>query len=228
MIKPLLLVCLSAVISFATFAQTPVINAKKRTTSIVIDGNPNETAWEFSNNITKAIVGTPNNTAKFAVLWDSLNLYVAYTITDANKYNDSPNDWDDDAVEVYIDADNNGGTAYGANDRQIVKGWNTTTIWEKNGKTAGIQHAWASTSTGYTVELLIPWSNIGITKPAIGFTIGFDVANDDDDNGSARESQLMWAGDNDNWQYPRNFGDLVLVLMIRRRQVHLLILPHLR
>lgn len=187
------------------------VNAKKRTTAITIDGNPNEAAWEFTNNVTKNIIGTSNNTTKFAVLWDSLYLYVAFTVVDANKYNDSPNAWDDDAVEIYIDAENNGGTAYGTNDRQFAKEWNSTTIWEKNGKTTNVQAAWTNTSNGYAVEWRIPWSNIGITNPAIGFTIGFDAASDDDDNGAARESQVMWNGDNDNWQYPRNFGDLTLV-----------------
>lgn len=210
MLRKIALLCILAVATSSLYAQAPVINAKKRSAAITIDGNPRETIWEFTNNITKTIVGTPNNTTKFAVLWDSLNLYVAFTVTDANKFNDSPNDWDDDAVEIYIDADNNGGTTYGANDRQIVKGWNSSTIWEKNNKTTGLQHAWATTTTGYTVEMLIPWSSIGITNPKAGFTIGFDAANDDDDNGSPRESQTMWAGDNDNWRYPRNFGDVVL------------------
>src|SRR3982750_722058 len=139
MIKPLLL-CLFTGLTLCTFSQTPVVNAKKRTGTITIDGNPNEANWEFTNNVTKTIVGTPNNTAKYAVLWDSLNLYIAFTVTDANKFNDSPNGWDDDAVEVYIDADNNGGTSYGANDRQFSKGWNSSSIWERLNKTTGVLH----------------------------------------------------------------------------------------
>jgi len=209
MIKPLL-ICLFAVISYSVFSQTPVVYAKKRTSTINLNGNPNESDWVFSNSVTKTIIGTSNNTVKYAVVWDSLNLYVAFTVTDANKFNDSQNAWDDDAVEVYIDADNNGGTAYDVNDRQFAKEWNSNTIWEKNNKTTGVQHAWSSNSNGYTVEIKIPWSNMGIINPAAGFTIGFDAACDDDDNGGTRESQLMWAGDADNWQYPRNFGDLVL------------------
>jgi hypothetical protein len=206
--------CFAFVLATATtavYAQTAVVNAKKRTGTITIDGNPNETNWDFSNNVTKTIVGTPNNTVTYAVLWDSLNLYVAVKVIDASKFNDSPNPWDDDAAEVYIDADNNGGTSYGPNDRQFVKGWNDAALWEKTSKTTGVQHAWADITNGYAIEFQITWSNMAITNPQIGFTIGFDIAVDDDDNGSARESQLMWAGDNDNWQYPRNFGDLVLV-----------------
>ncbi|MDP4262043.1 MAG: sugar-binding protein, partial [Bacteroidota bacterium] len=211
MSRKLWLLCILAVVAANLYSQTPVVNAKKRTAAITIDGNPNESIWEFTNNVTKTIIGTPNNTVSYAVLWDSLNLYVAVKVTDANKFNDSSNPWDDDATEIYIDADNNGGTSYGPNDRQFVKEWNGSTLWEKNNKTANVQHAWANITNGYGIEMLIPWSSIGITNPGVGFTIGFDVACDDDDNGGARESQLMWAGDGNNWQYPQNFGDLVLV-----------------
>lgn len=211
MLKNLWLLCILAATTTNLLAQTPVINAKKRTAAITIDGNPSETDWTVTTNVTNAIIGTPNNTVRYGVLWDSLALYIAYTVTDASRYNDSPNPWDDDAVEVYIDADNSGGTQYGTNDRQFIKGWNDATIWEKNNRTTGVQHAWANTANGYSIEIRIPWSNMSITNPQPGFTIGFDVASDDDDNGSTRESQLVWAGDGNNWQHPRNFGDLVLV-----------------
>ena len=191
-------------------AQTPVVFAKKITTAITINGNPNEPVWEFSNSVSKPIAGSPNNTVKYSVLWDNLNLYVAVTITDSKKFNDSPNGYDDDAVEIFIDADNNGGTSYGASDRHFIKEWNSAALWEKNNKIANILHAWANISKGYAIEMKIPFSSIGITNPAQGFIIGFDVANDDDDNGGARDSQLQWVGDNNNWQYPQNFGDLIL------------------
>ncbi|MEI9912522.1 MAG: sugar-binding protein [Bacteroidota bacterium] len=84
-----------------------------------MNGNPDESAWEFTTNVTKTIIGTPNNTVSYAVLWDSLYLYVAVKVIDAAKYNDSANPWDDDAVEFYIDADNNGGTSYGANGQAV-------------------------------------------------------------------------------------------------------------
>ncbi|RYY14142.1 MAG: hypothetical protein EOO04_30705, partial [Chitinophagaceae bacterium] len=203
--------CVFAGLVTMAYAQTPSVNFKKRTTTITINGTPDETAWEFSTLLTKNIIGTSNNTITFAGLWDEQYLYVAFRVTDANKYNESTSAWDDDAVEIYIDADNNGGTSYGTNDRQFAKEWNSSAVWEKNGKTSGVTHAWANITNGYAVELRIPWSNIGISNPVAGFRLGFDVANDDDDNGGARESQKMWAGDGNNWQWPQNFGDLVLV-----------------
>jgi PQQ-dependent dehydrogenase (s-GDH family) len=207
------LAILAAFAAMASYAQTPVINAKKTAATITVDGTINEAAWqnEVTNNCSKTIIGTPNNTVKFGVLWNSQYLYVAYTVLDANLHNDSPNEWDDDGVELYIDADNNGGTSYGANDRQFMKGWNTTNVWERTGKTTGVLYGWKSITGGYSVEFAIPWSNMAISNPAAGFRIGFDVANNDDDNGSSREHQSMWAGDGNNWQYPRNFGDVLLV-----------------
>jgi hypothetical protein len=210
MLRNFSLLCLFAVVAMNLYSQTPVVNAKKRTETITIDGNPAESIWEFTNNVIKTITGTPNNIVAYAVLWDSSNLYVAMKVIDANKFNDSPNAWDDDATEIFIDADNNGGNSYGINDRQFVKGWNDGAIWEKNNKITGVQHAWANIANGYAIEMLIPWSNIGITNPQAGFTVGFDIACDDDDNGSSGESQLIWAG-NGNKRYPQNFGDLILV-----------------
>lgn len=209
--KYFVLTCILAAIASSLYSQTPVVNAKPRTVTININGNPNESNWEFTNSVTKNIIGTSNNTITYAVLWDAQYLYVAVRVIDATKRNDSSNPWDDDAIEVYIDAENNGGTSYGTNDRQFVKEWNSSSIWEKTSKTTGVTHAWSNISGGYAIEMRIAWSNIGVTNPAVGFTIGFDIANDDDDNGGARDSQRMWAGDSNNWQYPQNFGDLVLV-----------------
>jgi PQQ-dependent dehydrogenase (s-GDH family) len=208
--RKLLFLCLLLAPLCYTHAQFSV-NALRTNLAMSVDGNLNEAAWQNFTTVSKTITGTPNNTGtSFAVTWNSTYLFVGMRVTDGNLFNESVNAWDDDAFEIYIDAENNGGTAYGTNDRQFVKEWNSTTIWEKNNRTTGVLHAWATVAGGYTIEVAIPWSNIGITAPAAGLTIGFDIANDDDDNGAARESQLIWAGDNDNWRYPRNFGDLIL------------------
>jgi hypothetical protein len=46
------------------------------------------------------------------------------------------------------------------------------------------------------------------TAPPVGTILGFDLGVNDDDNGSARESQLMWNGDSNNWENALNFGHL--------------------
>ena len=197
-------------VNITTQSVTPVVNPKKTLSAVTLDGNPDESMWEFNTNVTRVISGSPDNTVNYAVLWDNNNLYVAVKVLDANLYSDSSNPWDDDAVEVYIDAENNGGTSYGTYDRQFIQAFNSSVLWEQNNNTTGVQHAWSSISGGFAIEMAVPWSNIGISSPSAGLTIGFDIGNDDDDNGNARESQLMWSGDGDNWQYPRYFGDLTL------------------
>jgi chitodextrinase len=185
------------------------ISAKKRIGSLTMNGNPNEPDWDISNTVVKNILGSPNNTVRFGVLWDNQNLYIGITVTDASKKMDSQNPWDDDAVEIFIDAENNGGS-YGANDRQFIKVWKSSSIWEKNNNTSNIVHAWSQSGSGYSIEMQIPWSSFGISNPVSGLVIGFDVACDDDDNGGTRDSQLMWAGDGNNATSTQNFGDLLL------------------
>ena len=183
-------------------------NALKVTSTMTVDGNLNESAWNINPGVTKAVIGTSDNTVTFGALWNSGYLYVGYKVLDGSLYNDSTYPWDDDSVEVYIDGDHNRGTSYDSHDRQFIKGYNDSTIYSTQ-STTGVQHAWKAISGGYTVEMAIPWSNIGIT-PAANMTIGFDIGFNDDDNGSDREGQLMWNGTENNCIDTSAFGDLVL------------------
>lgn len=176
--------------------------------AITIDGALNETAWKLNRSIGKPVTGTYNNTATFGVLWDNNNLYIGAKILDSTLNNDSPDAWNNDALEVFIDANNNKLNTYDGYDNQFIKGWNTGTLFSKTAIT-GAQHAWAAIDGGYTVEISIPWSQLGIT-PAVGTQIGLDVANDDDDNGGDRDAQAVWQGTMNNYQSTANFGTLVL------------------
>lgn len=152
----------------------------------VIDGIL-ESSWNLSQTISKTTVGTVNNSATFGLKWDASNLYVGVKVLDAALYNDTPDAWDNDAVEVFINVNNTV--------RQIIKTYNSSNTAIING--------------GYSVEFAIPWSQLGIT-PAAGLAIGFDVAYDDDDNGGARDGQAAWFGTADNYQNVANYGTIVL------------------
>ena len=164
-----------------------------------------------------------NNKVKFATLWDEDNLYVAVVVKDTQMIS-SPN-WNptsstaliSDAITVFIDpylrkADTisrNGRSAFGKNNenyfiytygnegvaKQFYQPWN---------RIADIKAA--VNDTGYTVEFAIPWNLIDadtnnqnnlLGKPEIGRKLGFDLANDDDDNFPGdtvqqRDYQLTW------------------------------------
>jgi hypothetical protein len=156
----------------------------------------------------KTTIGTPNNTVTFGVMWSSTHLYVAVRVLDSNLFNDSANTWEDDSAEIYIDANHNHGTVYDSFDRQFVKGYNDSGL-SSIGSTTGVVHAWAAVTGGYTIEMAIPWSNLGVT-PTVGMTIGFDVGNNDDDNAGTRESQKVWWGTVNDYNNTSAFGDLIL------------------
>ncbi|MNI11481.1 Endo-1,4-beta-xylanase A precursor [compost metagenome] len=183
--------------------------AKKSITAITVNGSLDEQAWSTFKQLKKPIIGTPNNTAEFSSLWDNTYLYVGVKVIDGNLYNTSVQPYYDDSIEIYIDSNNNKGATYDSYDQQYVKGWNDSTLWLQRVMPNGVLHGWAPIPGGYSVELAIPWSTLGLT-PSAGMTIGFDVANNDTDDGNGRQSQLMWAGTNDNWTNTSAFGNLQL------------------
>jgi uncharacterized protein YjdB len=186
------------------------VACNKTSLTMTINGSLSETSWSVVNNaFNKTTVGTPNNTATFGVLWDANNLYIGAKVIDANLNSDSADPWEDDAIEIYIDANNNKLTSYDGKDNQIIKNYNKSTVFTKFAIT-GLQHGWAAISGGYSIEIAVPWSQLGITAPAAGTTLGFDIGYDDDDNAGARDGQAVWRGTTDNYQNTSAFGSIVL------------------
>jgi len=176
---------------------------------VTVNGSLTESGWNLNKQITKTVYGTVNNTATFGAIWDNTNLYIGVKVLDGNLYADSPDLWEDDAVEIYIDANYNKLTTYDGLDNQIIKGYNKSGVFSKFSLT-GIQHAYTAISGGYTMEFAIPWSQLGINAPVSGTNIGFDISYDDDDNGGTREGQAVWNGTVDDYQNTSNFGRLTL------------------
>jgi hypothetical protein len=185
------------------------ITAYKASGVITVNGSLSEPGWSFNKTISKTVVGTVNNSATFGVMWDNTNLYIGAKVLDGNLYSDSPDWWNDDAVEIYIDANNNKLTSYDGSDNQFIKGYNKSGVFMKANIT-GLQHAVAAISGGYAVEIAVPWSQLGISNPTGGLKVGFDIGYDDDDNGSDRDGQAVWNGGVDNYQNTANFGTITL------------------
>jgi hypothetical protein len=51
----------------------------------------------------------------------------------------------------------------------------------------------AAAGRGYSLEIAIPWSAIGV-EPKEGLELLFDLAVDDSSDGRSRNCQLMWNG----------------------------------
>ncbi len=196
-------------------ANTSLVIAKKTLSTLTIDGNLTESVWTLDKTIAKTVSGTKNNTETFGILWDDSYLYIGVKVLDATIKTTNTNAYDNDGVEIYFDMNNNGG-GFDASDRQWIKVFNSSNIWQKIGTGTGavtttstVISASKSITGGYTMEFAIPWTNFGIT-PSTAILYGFDIAIDDCDGGTTRSNQVVWMGDANNWQSLTNTGDLQL------------------
>lgn len=180
--------------------------------SMNIDGIA-EAAWSTAGEVFLGSQSLSNMTAKTA--YDDENLYVFCDVKDQQLWADSPGvAWADDGVEIYIDPQNKncngvcegmykllfnigGGTLF---DRG-----NTALTWEPwfpqglqvQIKTNGSINDNSTDDIGYTVELAIPWTQIG-GRPPIGSGWGIHFKLHDDDNGEGAEFHEDLSGNDPN------------------------------
>ncbi len=196
-----------------TFAQAGdpvgIVTCYKAPTIITVNGSLSEPGWNLNKTISKATLGTPNNTATFGVLWDNANLYIGVKVIDASLRTNATDYWNADAIEVFIDANNNKSSSYDGSDNQFIKTYGQSGVYSRVA-ISGLQQAWTTVSGGYTIEFAIPWSQLGISTPVAGTSIGFDLSNDDDDSGTGRSSQAVWNGTGNNYLTTAAFGTLTL------------------
>lgn len=192
---------------------------------ISIDGRV-DYDWRYGDFVQvakKTALGAPNNAVFFASKWDSQYLYLAIKVREGyhpyNNYlfDDSASAWEDDAIEIFIDPQNNKSATYDSRDRQLIISYKphdrAPEIWT-SGAIAGLQFGQAYLMdlkylVGYVAEIAIPWSSLGVA-PGHGTRLGIDVAVDDDDNGGARDGQQVWFGNADNFRSTSAWGTAAL------------------
>ena len=189
-------------------AKRDVLAVKELEGRITVDGKLDEPFWKLDKKVAKPVGGASNNQAVFDVAWNRGGLYVAVQVTDAALKRDSKEPWNDDSVEIFIDALGNREKQYNADDRRIVIGADGRA--EVVGRRHGVRRAVQKTPDGYIVEMSISWWDLRV-KP-YGTVIGFDVAVNDDDDGGDRDSRLLWQGTENNETDPSGFGTLILEL----------------
>ena len=155
--------------------------------------------------------------ATFKTLWDKQALYLLVDVVDDKPINDSTEFWLDDAVEVFIDTDNNKSDVYEDKDYQYYFTWEGSrfTAASNQGESRhnhieGVTSAAMPTDKGYRFLITFPWSTLGVA-PHVGARIGLDVHVNDDDDGEDRDTKLMWNTENDiAWQVPKALGTIEL------------------
>ncbi|MDX2024100.1 MAG: PQQ-dependent sugar dehydrogenase [Deltaproteobacteria bacterium] len=159
--------------------------------------------------VSKLASGTFTGTATFRVWWDAGYLGVETVFADTTAISiDSTNLWDDDSVELYIDANNNRGVAYDSFDRQFVV-TSGRALFEQHGLSSGVLQTATVSGNTLTVRYAVPWTNLGIAGAA-GTQVGFDVGINDDDSGGPRDGQVQAFGTANNWTDTSTWARLTL------------------
>jgi len=149
-------------------------------------------AYNISNVVTGSISSNADLSATYKALWDSHYLYILVEVADEASARDSADTWDDDGIEIYLDADHSQSTSYGPKDYLYTWGWKDKGISElAHGATSGVAFGSTEQTDGYTFEVKIPWQTLDVTASS-GMQIGLDIHVNDDDDGGARDGKLTW------------------------------------
>ena len=189
-------------------------SVKKAGKAPVIDGKVDD-CWAKAEKYTikHSLYESPSSekdlSAYFQTMYDNENLYLIVNVTDDDLRHDSSEQYQDDNIEIFIDADNSKSDSYGDNDYQYCFNWDAASpvISEYNNKNIqGIELSMENTDGGYIAEIKFPFAAIKVT-PKPGSSIGLDVQVNDDDNGGDRDSKIAWCAKQDNaWENPSVFG----------------------
>lgn len=187
--------------STANLGTLTMISDKQVTSSIhgtpVIDANEDK-IWKSANAVqTKTFVlGTSGATARVRTMWDSGHIYVYAEVTDPLLSNASVNAYEQDSVEIFIDANNGQTTTYQSDDAQYRISFANQQSFGGAASADKIQSATRVTKTGYVVEAAIAVEGLPtgtknlLTQPRF---IGFDVQVNDDSTGTGvRSSVATW------------------------------------
>jgi endo-1,4-beta-xylanase len=157
--------------------------------------NRYQMAWQGANGVSK-------------VLWDKENLYVLIQVSDSQLDKSSPNPWEQDSIEVFVDENNAKTSSYENGDGQYRVNFDNETSFNPQSIADGFESATHVSGNGYTVEVKIPLNTI---SPENNTKIGFDIQINDGKDG-ARQSAATW---NDmtglGYQDTSVFGELTLV-----------------
>lgn len=209
----------------------PAISAIKTDTPPVIDGQMDE-IWETAQVYPLArglndpyIIDEADFSVSFRALWDLDSLYLMAEIKDLNFHSIPPFPWESDGIEFYFDMNNDKEMSLGAYNYQLGFAWQHSIYGDFSEHIQmNINYIFVKKDDGYIMEAAIPW-DYGLffdrttqspraDMPDIepGLIFGFDVAANDNDTGTGRESVLMYycSPEGSYWSQPNRWGIMEL------------------
>ena len=187
----------------------------------IIDGIK-EDSWDSipADTIKRNIYGTPTSdddlSATFKTRWDDESLYMLVDVKDDTLRQESGGlPWEDDAIEVFIDGNNDKASGYDDDDRRYIFAHDNDTVYSYQDTALpvnpdGITFGQTTTTSGYRMEIKLNWNAIGIS-PSAGHVIGFDMRVHDDDTGGTDDKSIAWIPSMDSSNHkPSGFGTKIL------------------
>jgi glycerophosphoryl diester phosphodiesterase len=159
--------------------------------SPIINGDLKDSAWTLDNDIAVSAEEVPQH-AKYGILWDYTYLYVGVDIENDTELVDG-SAWDSgDIVSLLFDPTKHKSSPYDSSDWQFGVGYNSSDAFnpyilmgggmqntqnQRDAMQRNLMAATKKTSDGWSVEMAIPWENLGV-DPYLQQDFGFDVAVD--------------------------------------------------
>jgi hypothetical protein len=181
----------------------------KKLDAVSVDGKLTEwpqrafvTLSRAQGNLESGKISSPSDlSAWFAVGWDNEHLYIAVDVQDNESLNrQAPQDlWKDDAVEIYVDPQNDGLTWNDPQDFQLglspVSADNRPESWaffqKRKPREEEMKSAIRRYRDGYQMEIALAWSFLGAdSRTGVGFTL---AVHDRDTADDSEEAKLNWS-----------------------------------
>lgn len=141
------------------------------------------------------------------VLWDDNYLYALFEIEDSLLNADSPNTYEQDSIELFLDPENMKADYYTDLAGQYRVNYKGELSFGTVPTTQGVKAAATQTANGYIVEIAIPLKN----TPSAGMTFAFDAQINDSNEMGVRQSVMKFNDATDNsYASAELWGNLLL------------------
>ncbi len=199
--------------------------------ALQLDANLSDWPADGWNNIATMVEGRSkyrgpeDASGRFQVAWSADGLVLGVEVRD-DKFRAGPQGtemWQGDALELQFDgqlAPDSSDTAASGDDYQIGIGIGKdgdsirTYRWLPREGEGAVPVAGAGrvTDSGYLIEVLLPWSALGIAMPQAGASFGFNLSISDNDGNKARQESVISASPaRTTYDNPTEWGTLILV-----------------
>ncbi|MEM8678402.1 MAG: alpha-amylase family glycosyl hydrolase [Planctomycetota bacterium] len=179
----------------------------------IVDGEIDE-VWKTTAPVTVErmlhnVAGTPPRQARVRLLWDREHLYLLWHVADPIRGLESPDAWQRDSVEWFIDERGQRTASYESDDAQYRVGADGMTSGGRNYHPDNLTAAAKEVPGGYRVEAAMRFRDIQASEGAL---LGIEFQVNDDAGTGQRDGLIKWADPTDNsWKDTSRFGELKLV-----------------